>query len=207
GSSSRKAGTAGWANFSTVSSHGQCITIQWLAAEQVDKFISLEQNIVLTLREYLVGSSAMRERLGLARLCRVVSASLLLSLAALSQSLQPEASQPPAEEEVGFLQSQGAHPRFEAASKISADATIALQRRAISSVPHFSGSFAFEGKTFPYTLVGSTPQAGGTTEIPTQMIVASVLLVGFVDQQREPIMLCPSTVLGGLHDSPNFRNS
>jgi chitinase len=155
----------------------------------------------------LFRSFLFRERPGFARLCCALGVSLFLSVAAFSQSLAADASQPPAEEEVGFLQSQGAHPRFEAASKISADAAIALQRQAISSVPHFSGSFPFEGKTFPFTLVGSAPQAGGTTEIPTQLIVASVLLEGFVDQQGEPIVLGPSNILGRLQNSPNFRNA
>ena len=155
----------------------------------------------------MVDSFSFRKRLGLARLCCAVSVSLFLSLAAVGQSLEADASQPPAEAEVGFLQSQGAHPRFEAASKISADAVIALQRRAISSVPHFSGSFASEGKTFPFTLVGSVPQAGGTTEIPTQMIVVSALLDGFVDEQGEPIVLGPGNILDRLQNSPNFRNA
>jgi len=155
----------------------------------------------------LFRSFLLRGRLGFARLCCALGVSLFLSVAAFSQSLAADASQRPTDQEVGFLQSQGAHPRFEAASKISADAAIALQRQAISSVPHFSGSFAFEGKTFPFTLVGSVPQAGGTTEIPTQLIVASVLLEGFVDQQGEPIVLGPSNILGRLQNSPNFRNA
>src|SRR5262249_8768561 len=97
----------------------------------------------------------------------------------------------PTETEIGFLQSQGAQARFVSASKISTEAALALQRRTVSSVPHFSGSFALEGKTFPYTLVGATPQLGGTTEIPTQLIAVSVLLEGFVDQNGEPIVLGP----------------
>ena len=152
-------------------------------------------------------SLLFRECLVFARLCCALGISLFLTVAASSQSLAADASQRPADQEVGFLQSQGALPRFEAASKISADAVIALQRQAISSVPHFSGSFPFEGKTFPFTLVGSAPQAGGTTEIPTQLIVASVLLEGFVDQQGEPIVLGPSNILSRLQNSPNFRNA
>jgi len=74
----------------------------------------------------------------------------------------------------GFLQSQGAQPRFEAASKLSADARIAVKQGRIFSVPHFTGSFAFEGTAYPYTIVGSKPQAGGSTEIPTQLIPISL---------------------------------
>ena len=155
----------------------------------------------------MVGSIPFGEYRERRRWAGVLALGLALSAIGFGQSNQPDPAETPTDAEVGFLQSQGAHARFEAASKISTDAVIAWQRQTVSSVSHFSGSFAFEGKTFPYTLVGSTPQAGGTTEVPTQLIVASVLLEGFVDQQGEPIVLGSGGIVGRLQSSPNFRNA
>ena len=132
---------------------------------------------------------------------------VFLPVAARSQAAKPDKALSPTDTEIGFLQSQGAQPRFESASKISDETGFALQRRNVSSVPHFFGSFVFEGKTFPYTLVGATPQAGGITEIPTQLIAVSVLLEGFVDQQGEPIVLGPTDIVERVQNSPNFRNA
>src|SRR5215470_14484101 len=89
----------------------------------------------------------------------------------------------PIEAETGFLQSQGALPRFQSAGKVSGEVlTAALQQRVVT-IPHFTGSFPFEGRTFPFTVVGKTPRIGGTTQIPTQLIAVSLLFEGFADEK------------------------
>ena len=125
-----------------------------------------------------------------------------LSSIAFSQSAPADI---PIDVETGFLQNQGAQPRFESASKIAGEGTIALHQEQMLSVPHFTGSFFYEGKVFPFTLVGARPQAGGTTEIPTQVVPVALFFEGFEDEHGEPIVLTPSHILPRVMSSPNFR--
>jgi chitinase len=130
---------------------------------------------------------------------------LLLAAVCAAQSAQPERLQTPAEADGAFLASQGARPRFEFANKVSDATMLALRQQRIASVPNFSNSFAFEGKTFPYTVVGSKPQAGGTTQIPTQLIPISLFLEGYADEDGGAVVLDPSPIVGRVRNSPNFR--
>jgi chitinase len=141
----------------------------------------------------------------IARWCCASAVALLAGPACPAQSSQPEASATPIVAEGGFLENQGAQPRFQSANKISTDAMTALHQQRIFSVPHFSGSFAAEGKTFPFTLVGKRPQDGGTTQIPTQLIAVLLLFEEFVDEAGEPIVLDPGPNLSRIEGSPNFR--
>jgi hypothetical protein len=74
---------------------------------------------------------------------------LLLPALGFAQNTLPDVPEMPIVAEGGFLQSQGAQPRFQSASKISAEAVAALRQERISSVPHFSNSFASGARTFP----------------------------------------------------------
>ena len=138
------------------------------------------------------------------RWCRLLLLAVSLSNCALAQSAHADI---PIDVETGFLQSQGAQPRFESASKIATEGSVTLHQQQIVSVPHFTGSFFSEGKVFPYTLVGTRPQAGGTTEIPTQVIPVSLFFEGFEDERGEPIVLTPGQVLPRVMGSPNFRST
>jgi chitinase len=130
---------------------------------------------------------------------------LLLPASGWTQSVLPDATGTPIAAEGGFLKDQGAQPRFQSATKISPEAVAALRQQRIASVPHFSGSFAFAGKTFPYTVVGARPQGGRTTLIPTQIVAVSMLFEEFVDPDGEPIVLDPGPVMNRITNSPNFR--
>jgi hypothetical protein len=105
----------------------------------------------------------------------------------------------------GSLQSQGAQPRFEAASKLSSSAREAIREGRIFSVPHFSGSFALEGTNYPYIMVGNKPQSGGTTTVPVQIIPISMFFEEFVDENGSPIVLDPAPVMPRVQSSPNFH--
>ena len=119
----------------------------------------------------------------------------------------PADTTPPIDAAGGYLQSQGAQPRFEAASKLSNDARIAMQEGRVFSVPHFSGSFALQGNNYPYTMVGSKPQSGGTTTVPVQIVPISMFFEEFVDDSGSPIVLDPAPVMSRVQASPNFRNA
>jgi hypothetical protein len=149
----------------------------------------------LTIRRRKVG---LRCALGLC---------LILSAMGWAQQSALQRDEKPIEAESGFLQNQGAQPRFEEATKISPEALAAVEQQRISSVPHFSGSFAVAGKTFPFTLVGDKPQSGRTTAVSTQIIAITMFFEGFVDDAGEPIVLSPEPILPRVMNSPNFRNA
>src|SRR5215813_13593772 len=117
---------------------------------------------------------------------------LLVPALGSAQNALPDVPEMPIVAEGGFLQNQGAQPRFQSASKISPDAVAALRQEQISSIPHFSSSFAFGNRTFPFSVVGTRPQAGGVTRIPTQLVPVAMLFEEFADQNGEPVILDPS---------------
>ena len=116
-------------------------------------------------------------------------------------------SQSPIDAEGGFLANQGAQPRFESGTKISGQAELALRAQRVLSIPHFTGSFAFNGQTFPFNVVGTQPQAGGITRIPTQLKPVTLLFEGYEDDQGEPIVLSPEPLVLSVRNSPNFRSA
>jgi chitinase len=126
---------------------------------------------------------------------------------ALALAQAPQTPQSPIDADGGFLSAQGAQPRFESGSKISGQAEVALRQQRILSVPHFSGSFAVAGKTFPFDIVGNPPQAGITTHIATQLKPVTLLFEGYEDENGQPIVLSPEQVLNNVSNSPNFRTA
>jgi hypothetical protein len=47
----------------------------------------------------------------------------------------------------------------------------------VISVPNFTRSFSFGGKTFPYTMVGNDPSLGHITTVPTKIVAVSLVLL------------------------------
>ena len=141
----------------------------------------------------------------------LLAAVLLGSRAGLGQA-PPDAvdnsgpeTRTPAEIEDTFLQASGIHAHFEGASKMSDPAKTFARRDQIISVPHFTNSFAFQGKTFPFTVVGEVPQRGQTAHIATQIIPLSFYFEGYADEQGNPIVLDIEPHLPAIINSPNFR--
>jgi hypothetical protein len=130
----------------------------------------------------------------------------LFSVSIFAQSATPDASQP-IDATGGFLQREGAQPKFEGASKLSPDARMALTQGRIFSVPHFSGSFESQSKTFPFTMVGVKPQSNSTTQIPVQIIPISLFFEEFVDENGAPIVLDPGPIVPRVQASPNFHDA
>ena len=121
-----------------------------------------------------------------------------------ADNLVPE-MRTPAEIEDTFLQASGTHPHFEASNKMSDPASITAQRDQIISVPHFTSSFAFQGRTFPFTVVGRIPQTGQTARVPTQIIPISMYFEGYADEQGNPIVLNVEQRIPAVLNSPNFH--
>jgi chitinase len=138
--------------------------------------------------------------------CSVIALLCLLQTYSFAQAAASDTTQP-IEAAGGYLQSQGAQPKFEASSKLSNDARVAMREGRIFSVPHFSGSFAFQGNNYPYTIVGNKPQSGGTTKVPVQIVPISMFFQEFVDENGSPLVIDPMPLLPRLQSSPNFRSA
>ncbi len=138
--------------------------------------------------------------------CGAIAFLCLFSVSAFAQSVTPETSQP-IDATGGFLQREGAEPKFEGASKLSSAARMALTQGRISSVPHFSGSFESQEKAYPFTMVGAKPQSNATTQIPVQIIPISLFFEEFVDEHGAPIVLDPGAIVPRVQASPNFHDA
>ena len=138
--------------------------------------------------------------------CGAMALFCLCSISIFAQSASPDTSQP-IDATGGFLQREGAQPKFEGASKLSSDARAALTQGRIFSVPHFSGSFESQGKAYPFTMVGVKPQSNSTTQIPVQIIPISLFFEEFVDENGAPIVLDPAAIVPRVQSSPNFHDA
>jgi hypothetical protein len=144
-----------------------------------------------------------------------LSTFLLLSLlvaVSIASSAQTPDSQQPLDVDDNFLQNLGAAPQFgieaeKTAMTLSDAAKLAQQQNRIVSVPTFNKSFTFQGKTFPFTMVGRPPERGETTSVETQLIPISMFFEGVVDKQGNPIILDAAPLIDSLRNSPNFRRA
>src|SRR5437016_3200493 len=140
---------------------------------------------------------------------------LFFSMASLAQvpgQAGDQGPQQPTDVDDNFLQSLGAAPQFgieaeKTALTMSDAAKLAQQQNRVLSVPTFSKSFTFQGKSYPFTMVGSAPERAGTTRIDTQLIPISMFFEGFVDKQGNPIILDVSPLIGPLRNYPSFRRA
>jgi hypothetical protein len=103
-------------------------------------------------------------------------------------------------------------PTHMAFNRLSASTNAAVQNSAASSplkvrsIPTFSGSFAFQGTTFPFTMVGRAPQKGGTTEIDTSYLAISFFFDEFVDQNGNNIVIDATANTKNLLNGPDFAS-
>jgi chitinase len=148
------------------------------------------------------------DRLGrrVSAFCGAMALFCLLSGSTFAQSALPETSQP-IDATGGFLQREGAQPKFEGAGKLSSDARAAMRDGRIFSVPHFSGSFESQGKAYSFTMVGARPQSNSTTAVPVQIIPISLFFEEFVDENGAPIVLDPAAIVPRVQASPNFHDA
>ncbi len=102
--------------------------------------------------------------------------------------------------------------KFLRMNKMSLGARAALNRESallplIASVPHWSGSFVYQGTLYPYTMVGTAPQTGAFTYVPTQMIPISMFFDGYADRFGNPVTIDVTPALPFVNASPNFHNA
>ena len=141
-----------------------------------------------------------------------ILALLLATIMGLAQAPPPASNEAPTtahpiDVEDTFLQASGVQAHFEASNKMSEAANRLLGQNRIVSVPHFSGTFQYQSKTFPFTTVGSAPQKGQTTRIPTAIIPISLFFEGYADDEGNPIVMDIVPTLPAVVNSPNFRNA
>src|SRR5882724_277709 len=60
-------------------------------------------------------------------------------------------------------------------------------RNMMRTIPHWSGSFTYQGTKYPYTMAGGSPVAGGTTRIETQLMPLNFVLDGCPDENGNPM--------------------
>jgi len=135
------------------------------------------------------------------RLGVIISMLLLLG----TTSVFAQQGQRPQEFTEGSLKNAGAHPQFSSAPRTSPATELALESGLIASVPHYSRTFAYQGRTFRYTMVGGDPGRTDETRISTQIIPISLFFEGMVDDRGEPLVLSADGITGRVLNSPNFR--
>jgi len=114
-----------------------------------------------------------------------------------------------------FFKNLAAAPQHPRVNRLSASTNAAMANEAsgsaqtvqIRTVPHFSSSFTFQGQTFPFTMVGHRPQAGGTTRVDTAYVPISFVFDEFVDANGNNIVIDANAITGEILGSPDFVRS
>jgi len=113
-----------------------------------------------------------------------------------------------------IVTSPGRSSRSVAINGLSAAAQAALTEGAeILSLPTFTDSFTTDGVTYPFTIVGSSPSAGGTTLIQTDLIPLEFVFFDATDffmrdANGDVLVLGPSPeIIRRTVESPLFRNA
>src|SRR5882672_1498043 len=79
--------------------------------------------------------------------------------------------------------------RLSAATSAATKGAATQKPLTIRSVPTFTSSFTFQNQTFPFTMIGHRPQAGGTTKVDTSYLAISYFFDEFVDQNGNNIVI------------------
>ncbi|MGA2436208.1 MAG: glycosyl hydrolase family 18 protein, partial [Bryobacteraceae bacterium] len=105
----------------------------------------------------------------------------------------------------GFALDQPAHTAAQAA-KPRTGVTATASTASGGALPTFTDSFNSGGNTYPYTMVGGSPQAGGTTTIPTVILPVSFVFDEYLDANGDKIVLDAIPVVPNVVQSPIFQN-
>lgn len=75
------------------------------------------------------------------------------------------------------------------------------------ALPHFSSSFSVGGVTYPYTMLGNPPQAGGTTHLKAVIIPLRMNFSGFGSDGSVSVIFDPAKAVNNIVNSPIFRDA
>lgn len=142
------------------------------------------------------------------KLCAVFAALSLVSPLALAQK-PGRVTRHPAVIPPGYFAQLNAAPKHLATSHLSPITTAGLiaQDPRIVSLPHFTGSYTYQGMPFTYTMAGRNPAANRTTVIPTQYIPLSLYFDEYVDQNGNNISIDATTITQEIRRSPLFDDA
>jgi chitinase len=76
---------------------------------------------------------------------------------------------------------------------------------ATTSMPLFTRSFTAAGRQFTYTIVGRSPEQGGTTTIPTALVPVTLVFDGYKDRSGAPLAIGSSGDVKSVLASPIFQ--
>jgi hypothetical protein len=107
----------------------------------------------------------------------------------------------------GYMSQVGATAKFSSANKMTPDGNLATKQQRVNSVPNFTRSFTFGGTTFPYSMVGTDPQKGGTTHVDTSLVTIQFFFDEFADQNGNNIVIDAATVVPLILNGPNFEKA
>jgi hypothetical protein len=134
-----------------------------------------------------------------------------LTLSGMSFGQAKTSTRKPLQIDRNFFNTLERAPRYTRQNRLSAATNSATkntsnaQSQRIRTVPTFSSSFMFQGRAFPYTMVGRAPQSGGTTRIATSYIPMSLIFDEFVDETGNSIVLDAEAITDEMLHSPNFE--
>jgi hypothetical protein len=77
----------------------------------------------------------------------------------------------------------------------------------LPTFPTWQGSFQSGGASYPYTMVGKSPQHGGEVTVGTSLIVLNFEFDEFGDANGNPIVIDSSDIVQDVLGSPNFVKS
>ena len=75
------------------------------------------------------------------------------------------------------------------------------------SLPHFSSSFSVGGVSYPYTMLGTPPQSGGTTQLRAVIVPLRMNFSGFGADGSLNVTFDPAKAVTNIVNSPIFRDA
>ncbi|HET6840671.1 MAG TPA: hypothetical protein VFK06_03170 [Candidatus Angelobacter sp.] len=141
--------------------------------------------------------------------CALLLTFTVFSNASFGQANKPVVTRQPIAVDSSYFATLKASPKHFASNRMSAAGNAAARQQPfrIVSIPTFNSSFTFGGQTFPFTMAGHAPQAGGTTMIPTTMVTMSFFFDEFVDQNGNNITIDAAAISDEIKNSPLFEKS